>query len=107
MVESTTGVNLTEVFLELLRSSLKIIPGAGENPLKLVDKGISSVDKDTRKFTNLLELSLRANAVDTVKHLPQSLKILNLYGNRYYYNISCIAVVLLTSCNFISQMVYL
>ncbi|KAK7475045.1 hypothetical protein BaRGS_00033726 [Batillaria attramentaria] len=51
--------------------------------LKIVDKGVTDVDKGLLKLQNLSELTLTANFIHTVnsKHLPQSLQVLELCAN--------------------------
>ncbi|KAL1768412.1 leucine-rich repeat-containing protein 43 isoform X1 [Sigmodon hispidus] len=51
--------------------------------LRVVDKGVTLVDKDILKFLNLEELILSANKIEEINadHLPQTLKVLELYGN--------------------------
>uniref|UniRef100_G3TH14 Leucine rich repeat containing 43 n=1 Tax=Loxodonta africana TaxID=9785 RepID=G3TH14_LOXAF len=51
--------------------------------LRLVNKGVSMVDKGLLKFLKLEELVLSANRIKEVKasNLPPTLKVLELYGN--------------------------
>ncbi|XP_057295419.1 leucine-rich repeat-containing protein 43-like isoform X2 [Hydractinia symbiolongicarpus] len=52
--------------------------------LRIIDKHVATVDQGLKKFTNLTELILTANNIETVDSslLPRSLKILELCGNR-------------------------
>ncbi|XP_050002491.1 leucine-rich repeat-containing protein 43 isoform X2 [Alexandromys fortis] len=51
--------------------------------LRVVDKGVTLVDKDLLKFLKLEELILSANKIEEIdaNNLPQTLKVLELYGN--------------------------
>ncbi|CAO2629608.1 Leucine-rich repeat-containing protein 43 [Lemmus lemmus] len=51
--------------------------------LRVVDKGVSLVDKDLLKFLKLEELILSANKIEEIdtNNLPPTLKVLELYGN--------------------------
>ncbi|XP_052024601.1 leucine-rich repeat-containing protein 43 isoform X2 [Apodemus sylvaticus] len=51
--------------------------------LRVVDKGVSLVDKDLLKFLKLEELVLSANKIEEIdaNNLPPTLKVLELYGN--------------------------
>nr|XP_004668492.1 leucine-rich repeat-containing protein 43 [Jaculus jaculus] len=51
--------------------------------LRVVDKGVSLVDRDLLKFLNLEELVLSANKIMEIDatNLPPTLKVLELYGN--------------------------
>lgn len=52
--------------------------------LRIIDKHVATVDQGLKKFTNLTELILTANNIETVdsRLLPRSLEILELCGNR-------------------------
>nr|AAI50920.1 Lrrc43 protein [Mus musculus] len=51
--------------------------------LRVVNKGVSLVDKDLLKFLKLEELVLSANKIEEIdaNNLPPTLKVLELYGN--------------------------
>ncbi|XP_055461993.1 leucine-rich repeat-containing protein 43 [Psammomys obesus] len=51
--------------------------------LRVVDKGVTLVDKDLLKFLKLEELVLCANKIEEIdaNNLPPTLKVLELYGN--------------------------
>ncbi|XP_007665078.2 leucine-rich repeat-containing protein 43 isoform X5 [Ornithorhynchus anatinus] len=51
--------------------------------LRVVDKGVKEIDSNLLKFSNLEELILTANRIRKVnaENLPQTLKVLELYGN--------------------------
>ncbi|XP_057621512.1 leucine-rich repeat-containing protein 43 isoform X2 [Chionomys nivalis] len=51
--------------------------------LRVVDKGVTLVDKDLLKFLKLEELILSANKIEEIdaSNLPPTLKVLELYGN--------------------------
>ncbi|KAL6081648.1 hypothetical protein STEG23_007863, partial [Scotinomys teguina] len=51
--------------------------------LRVVNKGVSLVDKDLLKFLKLEELILSANKIEEIdaNNLPPTLKVLELYGN--------------------------
>ncbi|XP_026643638.1 leucine-rich repeat-containing protein 43 [Microtus ochrogaster] len=51
--------------------------------LRVVDKGVTLVDKDLLKFLKLEELILSANKIEEIdaNNLPRTLKVLELYGN--------------------------
>ncbi|XP_031193676.1 leucine-rich repeat-containing protein 43 isoform X2 [Mastomys coucha] len=51
--------------------------------LRVVDKGVSLVDKELLKFLKLEELVLSANKIEEIdaNNLPPTLKVLELYGN--------------------------
>ncbi|XP_021042729.1 leucine-rich repeat-containing protein 43 isoform X2 [Mus pahari] len=51
--------------------------------LRVVNKGVTLVDKDLLKFLKLEELVLSANKIEEIdaNNLPRTLKVLELYGN--------------------------
>ncbi|XP_038619500.1 leucine-rich repeat-containing protein 43 [Tachyglossus aculeatus] len=51
--------------------------------LRVVDKGVKEIDSNLLKFSNLEELILTANRIRKInaENLPQTLKVLELYGN--------------------------